>query len=207
MAIIQARVIALINAGLDYQQALIQAVDNIKSAVQSVKSGLNTAESALQEIELINTPESLLHDPAGSPATLTIEHYHFARNARKNINERNKASAKRRSPYPYQLHTNPFATERLAQPIPFRQPQQNRKGAFPGRPSSSSPSGSPQTYTMADVDEEIRRINKLEEERLAEIERQRAIGNLPLSEQDAADDLADSTLDLSNLSDNEEPPK
>lgn len=89
MPITQDRMIALINAGLDFEQAVATAAGVVAKAVAEFKGGIISAEQALGDIEIRVTRNVLLQQEARSLATLMAERQHFKSNA-----SRNRANAK-----------------------------------------------------------------------------------------------------------------
>lgn len=95
MAITQTRIISLINAGRDFQQALEKLISQIESLRSEVESGVTKPESAL-EILYLNAGPGLLINPAASKTTLLAEHKHFKANIRRNLRSKAKQEKKRR---------------------------------------------------------------------------------------------------------------
>lgn len=96
MPISQARIIALINAGTDFEQALYTAVRLIQSECANHKAGRVAAEGALSNIRNMIQPVGLLSNPLNSPKILALEKRHFEQNARRNNRAAAKMAAKRK---------------------------------------------------------------------------------------------------------------
>jgi len=84
MPITQARVIAIINAGLDYQQALDKAIAKVSTEVRRVLAKQISAQEAISEISVFCERQWLLLDEASSFATLSMERSHFKSHMKKN---------------------------------------------------------------------------------------------------------------------------
>ena len=111
MPITQSRMIALINAANDYKSALETILDSIRTLSASVSQSKTTPAAAFQYLEAMASTRSLLSRPSASPSTIALEHYHFARNHRRNSRVANQQAASRRaagiqprtpSDFPYQ---------------------------------------------------------------------------------------------------------
>lgn len=113
MPITQTRAISLINAALDFKQALTTLIESIHAQRQPLDNPNNplTAINAFEYLESIANPTILLNHPESSPTTIALEHYHFSRNARRNERHAKKAAEKRRQqnvpirraePFPYE---------------------------------------------------------------------------------------------------------
>jgi len=96
MTISQHRVIAIINAGRDFQAALARLVLFIDEQRSSFQAGQITAEAAIESI-YISAGDRLLSQPAESRSTLEIEFAHFRANRTRNERNRLKAERKRRA--------------------------------------------------------------------------------------------------------------
>lgn len=85
MPIPQDRVIAIINAGMDYEQALKRLMEFINMEVKDVYLGKQSSSEALDKIAAMDQLFLLLKKPLESPATLKIEYAYFKRNYSRNI--------------------------------------------------------------------------------------------------------------------------
>lgn len=111
MPITQSRMIALINAANDYKSALKTILDSIRTLADDISQSKTTPAAAFQYLEAMASTRSLLSRPSASPSTIALEHYHFARNHRRNSRVANQQAASRRaagiqprtpSDFPYQ---------------------------------------------------------------------------------------------------------
>lgn len=172
MAILQTRMIALINAATDYQQAFNTLCQFIHQQAQAIQDGLSTPEQAWLSIEPQASPRILLQRPTESASALAVEHYHFTKNARRNAYIANRAAAKRQKQGTptRQPRTSPFATTDLFAQGAIRQPSQSQRGSFLPQPTTP-------TYQIDHASI------------LAEVE-----STLSLEEQDALDDTLESTF-------------
>jgi hypothetical protein len=96
MPITQARMIALINAAGDFEQALNAGVAMVKTHQQYVAQGTMSAGDALTYLGTLIQPLGLLSNPIGSNTILTTERRHFKSNARANISAAKRQAIKRR---------------------------------------------------------------------------------------------------------------
>lgn len=96
MTISQHRVIAIINAGRDFQAAFGRLVLLIDEQRNAFKAGQISAADAL-EIIYMAAGDRLLSDPANAKATLESEFRHFKANYSRNERNRIKAERKRRN--------------------------------------------------------------------------------------------------------------
>ncbi len=148
MPITQSRMIALINAANDYKSALETILDSIRTLADDISQSKTTPAAAFQYLEAMASTRSLLSRPSASPSTIALEHYHFARNHRRNSRVANQQAASRRAAgiqprptndFPYQT-TNlygftPPKPQALANPFPIPQPSRphlsrHRRGLF-----------------------------------------------------------------------------
>lgn len=83
MAITQERIIGILNAAQDYQQALQRLSDAIKDATGPQAQG--SPEDRLSMLSMQSQIVMLLKDPLRSAAILESERVYFKRNARRNI--------------------------------------------------------------------------------------------------------------------------
>lgn len=85
MPIIQSRVIAIVNAGLDYQQALIKATEGIRTAGARARAYGGDPKAELEQLEtMFGAVAYLLNEPGDSPATLALEAAYFRRFGKRN---------------------------------------------------------------------------------------------------------------------------
>lgn len=84
MPIAQSRMIALINAALDYKRAAEQMSRQIITALQNYQEGLGKPEQFLEQLGAIATLDAIMDDRANSQTTISIEYYHFKRYAKRN---------------------------------------------------------------------------------------------------------------------------
>lgn len=114
MPIIQTRVIALIDAALDYQQALRQVLSAIREHKMSILYGRETVEDAFAFIERY-VEEHLLQDPLHTPQTISIEHYHFQKNKHRNEKAAQRELEKRGGVRVKTQYEPAYATDQLHQ--------------------------------------------------------------------------------------------
>ena len=129
MAILQSRMMAVINAGLDYQQALETILERFRLNKERISQGRMSYQQAYEDFESIASTRILLQRPTQSPTALAVEHYHFTRNARRNAKvAAHQAELRRLQGIPERQHlTSPLATsDEIYQPGATRQPNQNR---------------------------------------------------------------------------------
>lgn len=85
MPITQSRVIAIISAALDYQQASTAFTAVIRQQGRHVASGRMTPAEALEAIlAYAEQPTGFLQRPIESATTIAVEHRHFTSHARAN---------------------------------------------------------------------------------------------------------------------------
>lgn len=84
MPITQSRMISLINAALDYQQAFSRAKECIAREHSYATSGVISPEGALHNIESFVQEIGMLSHPVESPLIIASERRHFRANAAKN---------------------------------------------------------------------------------------------------------------------------
>lgn len=196
MAILQSRMIALINSALDYQQAFTTLCDSVKREADNVATGSTTPHQALLNLEAIASARILLQRPSESGPALAVEHYHFSRNARRNQRHAAKMQKLRRAqgtPGRGQ-QTSPFATDELYQRGPIRQPDQSHRGAF-AAPTEQA------TANKASID--TNELDALVEAELTNYDDT----TLLLYQQDNLDQAADDSLDPTTLASDETKPQ
>ena len=108
MPITQSRMIALINAANDYKSALETILDSIRTLADDISQSKTTPAAAFQYLEAMASTRSLLSRPSASPSTIALEHYHFARNHRRNSRVANQQAASRRAAGLQPRPTNDF---------------------------------------------------------------------------------------------------
>jgi hypothetical protein len=86
MPITQARMLRLISAARDYQNALDTVLEMIHGAAKRVKNAPDTAQHELEQIDAMLVPHFILHAPIPSAATIASESAHFK--VAKRLNER-----------------------------------------------------------------------------------------------------------------------
>lgn len=135
MPILQSRMIALIEAALDYQHAYQELSHLIHAAYINVEQGRADAANALQSLALMANDHNLLENAGKSQAAINQEHYHFKRNLNRNVKEREYQEKRRGTPRVREHFEPHYASEQfgsLAQrSIPFRAPNQNKRGDIP----------------------------------------------------------------------------
>jgi hypothetical protein len=88
--------IALTNAGLDYQQALHSVLDFVNDQTSRINSGAITSAEAMMAISTLAASESgLLNNKADSQTTLALESRHWLKAAKRNERERGRLARKR----------------------------------------------------------------------------------------------------------------
>ena len=95
MPIKQERMIALIRAGEDFQQALRKLRAMIVSASTSAAGGGLPPATALQNLEIMSQEAMLMDNPVESVLTLREESQHFAKRAARNSRDAAKQRRKR----------------------------------------------------------------------------------------------------------------
>jgi hypothetical protein len=107
MAIVQSRIIQLIDAGMDYQKALRTIINHIHSQFNHLNAPNSTASAPDMIAYLANLADEqfLLSDPTQSPNILASEHHHFALNIHRNTRKAQIAAAKRRDTLATQRRT------------------------------------------------------------------------------------------------------
>lgn len=90
MPITQSRVLSILGAAQDYQQAALQIIDFIAQQVDNVQSGKLTAEQAFRLIAIDATPQLILKYPNESEQVLRDELKHFRRHVRENTRKAEK---------------------------------------------------------------------------------------------------------------------
>lgn len=95
MAITQARMLSLLAAAQDFQQALAKITDQCDVIRAQLTSGLITEAEALEQFKLHTIPMLALQFPMESPAIIKLETAHFAREARRNERKAEKARENR----------------------------------------------------------------------------------------------------------------
>jgi|SRR5215472_1628627 len=146
MAFKQSRAIALINAALEFYQA----VNRIRTHAAGLKAAVASGEidvpyafdSLLFYISESNT--ELFTDFASSISTINTEHAHFTRAVRRNAleAERQRRVRQSRNPdtRPYSDNTALYETTTIRSPIAFNPPDMNKRGDLthaPVRPRST----------------------------------------------------------------------
>ncbi len=95
MPITQDRMLSLLAAGEDYQQALERYWVVAQSTRQRVAAGQITAQQGFDLLAIETRPEWLLKYPYDSPAVLKLEHLHFKRESKRNKRKAEKARENR----------------------------------------------------------------------------------------------------------------
>ena len=98
MPITQDRMLALIAAGEDYQQALAQARELITTNRNRVLDGQISPQDAINLLSQFIVPELLLKSPSRSESTLYIERKHFNSNAARNERAKFRKDRQRHRP-------------------------------------------------------------------------------------------------------------
>lgn len=135
MSIRQSRMIALINAAIDYQQALRKATRAITAEINAVRHKTKTIEEVTQDLSMYCNEAFLLEDMVGSQNVISQEHYHFKKNQKRNEWMRNYQENHRIKPRQRNIYEPPHATEQLS-PLSHLTPafpidRQNRQGDIP----------------------------------------------------------------------------
>lgn len=94
MPITQTRMIDLINAGLDYQQALQFACKLIREARENIYAGADSIKE-IDDLAILADESALLSNPTASGIVIQLERRHFKQNASRNITRRNLLRAAR----------------------------------------------------------------------------------------------------------------
>lgn len=97
MPITQPRMIALLNAAIDYQQAFDAAVGLLERELQRAISGQLTWEGAARNMELLVKHQGMLTHPIQSYSIIQVERAHWRSHARRNINAAQRQAQKRAS--------------------------------------------------------------------------------------------------------------
>lgn len=95
MPITQPRMIALLNAAIDYQQAFDAAVGLLERELQRAIDGKLTWEGAARNMELMVKHQGMLTHPIQSYSIIQVERAHWRSHARRNINAANRQAQKR----------------------------------------------------------------------------------------------------------------
>lgn len=95
MPITQSRMLALIRAGQDYQQALAQLTEFIRAEHQRVQNSQLEASAALASIYMVANGEMGLATPTTSAVTLAVEAKHFRDHQRGNNRRKQRQEARR----------------------------------------------------------------------------------------------------------------
>lgn len=137
MAILQSRMIALINAAADYQTGLRQIIKTIQYNTQRFQQGKIPADEALLDTALKANELNLLEDAVRSQSTISGEHYRY--NMNKKRNEWNRQyQERRRGGVTVKHHVEPdYATAEFNTTVqritPFRAEGQNQGGFTPNK--------------------------------------------------------------------------
>src|SRR5258708_19099946 len=95
MPITQDRMIALLNAGIDYQQAFDRSIEILKEEFEKGENGEITWEQAAWNMHILVSPTGLLAKPIQSYSIIQVERAHWRSNARRNINAAKRQEQKR----------------------------------------------------------------------------------------------------------------
>ena len=115
MPITQSRMIALINAASDFEEALFQSCRLVRTERQLFKTGNKSAEEALEIIAATLDEKFMLSDPMNSAKVLGIERAHFKSTlVARNNRARDKQEVIRRG----QSHTTGHRLQRQAPTAP-----------------------------------------------------------------------------------------
>jgi hypothetical protein len=95
MPITQPRMIALLNAAIDYQQAFDAAVQFLQRELQRAERGQLTWEEAARNMELMVKHTGMLTHPIQSYSIIQVERAHWRSHARRNINAAERQREKR----------------------------------------------------------------------------------------------------------------
>lgn len=99
MPITQSRMLSLLAAARDYQQALARVTDYIDQSINDISRGRKTPEQALNSILANSRPGLLLMHPTESPTVLQLETVHFTRERKRNERKAEKARENRMAQY------------------------------------------------------------------------------------------------------------
>lgn len=94
MPITQDRMLALISAAADYQQALQRACKFVSDAQHSIRLGADPIET-VEELAGLIKEAGLLRNPLKSHSTILLEEQHFKKEKHKNIRHKQRAQARR----------------------------------------------------------------------------------------------------------------
>lgn len=134
MAILQSRMIALINAALDYQRAFRQVERMIQSELTNIQQGRQTPGEAFYNLAHMVNESRMLQDMAGSQHSISSEHYHFEKNRKRN-EERRRYQENKRGQTTRQFYEPQHAVKQgqdlTPLTIPFRAEGQNKRGDIP----------------------------------------------------------------------------
>lgn len=98
MPITQQRMIELIHAGEDFQQALTLAESLVQSAYSRASSGQTTHQAELDQLGAQIVASLLLRDPIDSASALAVEASHFRRVQKHNSRAARQQRLKRHNP-------------------------------------------------------------------------------------------------------------
>jgi hypothetical protein len=96
MPITQERVIAILNAAQDYEEALSTALSLTAQFCHAAAKGEKTWQEALEQLRGLHNLRGLLTRPLTSAKTLAVERAHFKKHARENDAAAARAARKRR---------------------------------------------------------------------------------------------------------------
>lgn len=114
MPITQQRVLSLLAAALDHQQALAQASQIARRERDLALAGRQSTESALANIALfLEDANQLLTDPTRSTTAIAVEQAHFTSHRVKDNERERKRVARRRA----QVHQPPAEDQREAREV------------------------------------------------------------------------------------------
>lgn len=150
MSIRQSRMIALINAAIDYQQALRKVMRAINTEVNAVRHKDRTVEEMAENLSMYGNEAILLEDITSSQNVISQEHHHFKKYQKRNEWMRDYQERNRTKPRQRNIYEPPYATEQLS-PLAHLTP------AFPVNKQDREP-----IFLGNTIDEEKRR--KLDEE-------------------------------------------
>lgn len=91
MPITQSRMLSLIGAALDYQQAMDRFFELAQTLRADVQSGGKTEAEAFNILAINLRPELLLNYPLDSPLVIRLEQEHYRRESRRNARKAQKA--------------------------------------------------------------------------------------------------------------------
>ncbi len=126
MPITQNRMLLLLKAAQDYQQALESVIENLNQQSHMVSTGQRTLESAWELAVIGINPIILLSDPVQSAKTIMAEAIHFNANHAQNVKKAEKARISRAKANPFAKLANTAPT-RLDKPVIFKDPNIDRK--------------------------------------------------------------------------------